>query len=64
MKTMTAIAITLMLATRTEAAPQAEPQQSSRCIMPKPFCPYGQEPLCVCQDQFSYSCIWMCASAR
>lgn len=57
------IAITmLLLASVSEAKP--EPQQSSRCMAFPPFCPYGQHPICVCQDQYSYQCVWMCGSTR
>jgi hypothetical protein len=61
MKTIAAIAIALMLASRTEAAPEPT---AGRCMGYPPFCPYGQAPLCVCQDDYSYNCIWMCASTR
>jgi hypothetical protein len=61
MKTIAAIAIALMLASRTEAAPEPA---SSKCMSYPPFCPYGQAPLCVCESDYSYSCIWMCASTR
>lgn len=63
MKTVITIALALMLATRTEAAPAPEPQ-GSRCLGYPPFCPAGQAPLCVCESDYSYNCIWMCASTR
>lgn len=59
----TTIAITmLLLASVSEAQP--EPQQSSRCIMAPPICMAGQRPICVCQDDYSLNCMWMCGSAR
>jgi hypothetical protein len=61
MKTIAAIAIALLLASRTEAAPEPA---AGKCMSYPPFCPYGQSPLCVCQDDYSYNCIWMCASTR
>lgn len=53
----------VMLALASSSAPAAEPQ-ASRCLAYPPFCPYGQSPLCVCDNDFSYNCIWMCASTR
>jgi hypothetical protein len=53
----------IVIAVASTSAPAAEPQ-ASRCLAPQPFCPYGQAPLCVCDNDFSYNCIWMCASTR
>lgn len=53
----------VMLALASSSAPAAEPQ-ASRCLAYPPLCPYGQSPLCVCDNDFSYNCIWMCASTR
>lgn len=66
MKTIaTTIAITmLLLASVSEAQPEPQPQQSSRCIMAPPICMAGQRPICVCQDDYSLNCMWMCGSAR
>lgn len=58
---MTIALAMLLLAATSDAAP--EPQQS-RCMAFPPFCPYGQHPICVCQDQYSYQCVWMCGSTR
>lgn len=52
-----------LIAIASTSAPAAEPQ-ASRCMSFPPFCPYGQAPLCVCQDDYSYNCMWMCASTR
>ncbi|MGA1062102.1 MAG: hypothetical protein ACO3VH_07205 [Ilumatobacteraceae bacterium] len=57
------IAALALIAIASTSAPAAEPQ-GSRCMSIPPFCPYGQSPLCVCQDDYSYNCIWMCASTR
>lgn len=59
----TTIAITmLLLASVSEAQP--EPQQSSRCMGFPPMCPMGQHPICMCQNDYSLNCMWMCGSAR
>lgn len=58
---LTALAI---LAIASTSAPAAEPQQSSRCMALPPLCSYGQRPLCVCENDYSFNCMWMCASAR
>ena len=53
----------VILALASSSAPAAEPQ-ISRCLSYPPLCPYGQSPLCVCENDFSYNCVWMCASTR
>jgi hypothetical protein len=62
MKTIAVITLILGLASRTEAAP--EPQQSSRCISVPPICAPGQAPVCFCESQYSYNCMWICGSTR
>jgi len=60
MRTLIALALVILSAS---SAPAAEPQ-APRCLGYPPFCPYGQAPLCVCENDLSYNCIWMCASTR
>lgn len=56
------IALTmLLLASVSEAQPEP---QSTRCIMAPPVCLGGQQPICVCQSEYSLNCMWMCGSAR
>lgn len=60
MRIIIALALVILSAS---SAPAAQPQ-ASRCLGYPPFCPYGQAPLCVCENDLSYNCIWMCASTR
>lgn len=64
MKTISIIAITFAILAIGQTSEAAEPQQSSRCMALPPLCSYGQRPLCVCENDYSFNCMWMCASAR
>lgn len=63
MRILIALALVILSAASAPAS-EAEPMQRSRCLGYPPFCPYGQAPLCVCENDLSYNCIWMCASTR
>jgi hypothetical protein len=33
----------------------------SRCMSVKPICPPGKHPMCICESDYSYKCMWICA---
>jgi hypothetical protein len=54
--------IAFMFFALVAASPASGNELVSRCMSVEPVCRPGTRPMCICENDYSFRCAWICGS--